>query len=141
MKCKKCKSDNVKKFEVMYEQGTSNVNLASGTLGIGITGSRRGVIGLAKTLTSGKSQTLSAEKTKPPKRSRALSGTIIFLILAIPLSAAFQGFGGWTLLVCVLIGAYPLYKANLSENKKFKESHDIWIRSWYCNKCGSVFQI
>ncbi len=140
MKCNKCKSDDVKRFEVMYEQGTSNVNLASDTLGIGVTGSRRGGIGFAKTQTSGKSQTLIAEKTKPPKRSYALSGTIIFLILVIPLLAK-DGSGWWTLLACVLIGAYPLNKAYLSEEKKFKESHDIWIRSWYCNKCGSVFQI
>ena len=87
MKCKKCKSDDIKRFEVMYEQGTSNVNLASDTLGVGITGSRRGGIGFAKTQTSGKSQTLIAEKTKPPKQSYALSGTILFLILVIPLFA------------------------------------------------------
>ena len=36
MKCPKCKSDNIQKFQVIHEQGTSNINLDSNTVGGGV---------------------------------------------------------------------------------------------------------
>ena len=36
MKCNKCKSSNVQKYQVIHEQGTSNINLGSNIVGGGI---------------------------------------------------------------------------------------------------------
>jgi hypothetical protein len=36
MKCNKCKSSNVQKFQVIHEQGTSNINIDSNTVGGGV---------------------------------------------------------------------------------------------------------
>ena len=60
MKCPKCKSDNIQKFQVIHEQGTSNINLDSNTVGggVGFGGGLRGGVGLGRTGTSGKSQTI-----------------------------------------------------------------------------------
>ena len=35
MKCPKCKSDNIQKYQVIHEQGTSNINFGSNTVGGG----------------------------------------------------------------------------------------------------------
>ena len=67
MKCNKCKSSNVQKYQVIHEQGTSSINLDSNTAGggVGFGGGLRGALGVARTGTSGKTQTIIAEKTKP----------------------------------------------------------------------------
>ena len=36
MKCNKCKSSNVQKYQVIHEQGTSSINLDSNTAGGGV---------------------------------------------------------------------------------------------------------
>ena len=84
MKCNKCKSSNVQKFQVIHEQGTSNINLDSNTVGggVGFGGGLRGGVGLGRTGTSGKSQTIIAEKTRPPGNDMYTTsgGLLVFFV-------------------------------------------------------------
>jgi hypothetical protein len=83
MKCPKCKSDNIQKYQVIHEQGTSNINLDSNTVGggVGFGGGLRGGVGLGKTGSSGTSQTLLAKKTQPPKDTRLTLSIAILIFL------------------------------------------------------------
>ena len=92
MKCNKCKSSNVQKYQVIHEQGTSNIDLSSNTVGggVGFGGGLRGGVGLGRTGTSGKSQTLIAEKTQPPKDIRVFQ-IISFLVVGAIFFAFFIG--------------------------------------------------
>ena len=83
MKCNKCKSSNVQKYQVIHEQGTSNINIDSNTVGggVGFGGGLRGGLGLGKTGSSGTSQTLLAKRTGPPTDLRIIISAIIITIL------------------------------------------------------------
>ncbi len=138
MKCSKCKSSNVQRYQVIHEQGTSNINLDSNTAGggIGFGGGLRGGFGLGRTGTSGKSQTLIAEKTKPPKDVR-FTPSIIILSIALVLYVADNTkiiFIIWAI-IGVLLCFYSIKKGTEIYNSNYTE----WLNKWYCNKCGNSF--
>jgi hypothetical protein len=137
MKCPKCKSDNVQRYEVAYMQGTSDINTTSQTLGVGFGGRKLG-FGAANTQTKGTSQTLLSGKTKPPKANHSGSYTIAAAVCLIPLFVA-DGYGWYTFFVLLAIGGYFASKLFQAEEKKIQEQLDEWKKSWYCNKCGNSF--
>jgi hypothetical protein len=139
MKCNKCKSSNVQKYQVIYEQGTSNINLGSNTVGggVGFGGGLRGGVGLGRTGTSGQSQTIIAEKTKPPKDLRFVP-VVPMLVIGFLFYAGdkppFYYFYTYCILAFILfiiifIRATEVYESNYKE----------WLNKWYCNKCGNSF--
>ena len=139
MKCSKCKSSNVQRYQVIHEQGTSNINLDSNTAGggIGFGGGLRGGLGLGRTGTSGQSQTLLAKKTQPPKDLR-LAPIIPMLIIGFLFYAGdkqpFYYFYSYCIIALILFIFFF---------KKGSESYEInyneWLNKWYCNKCGNSF--
>jgi hypothetical protein len=137
MKCNKCKSSNIQKFQVIHEQGTSNINLGSNTVGggVGFGGGLRGGVGLGRTGTSGTSQTLLAKKTEPPTDLRIIISAIIITILLF-----FYFYVGKILFVisCILFGMIWLYFFITFGEQHSKNMSD-WFNSWYCNKCGNTF--
>jgi hypothetical protein len=140
MKCPKCKSDNIQRYEVIYEQGTSNININSNTAGagLGFGGGLRAGLGAAKTKSLGTTQSLIAEKTRPPKGDHYFSGIIMITIIVPPLLVP-TGYGWWTLIACFAIGIVPVIKIYELEEKKMQKELDEWNNTWYCNKCGNSF--
>jgi len=137
MKCNKCKSSNVQKFQVIHEQGTSNINLDSNTVGggVGFGGGLRGGLGLGRTGTSGTSQTLLAKKTSPPTDLRIIISAIIITILLF-----FYFYVGKILFVvcCILFGMLWLYSF-ITFGEQYNKDMSDWSKSWYCNKCGNSY--
>ena len=137
MKCNKCKSSNVQKYQVIHEQGTSNINIDSNTVGggVGFGGGLRGGLGLGKTGSSGTSQTLLAKRTGPPTDLRIIISAIIITILLF-----FYFSLGKTMFVvsCILLGMLWLYSFIILGKQYDKDMSD-WSKSWYCNKCGNSF--
>ena len=139
MKCNKCKSSNVQKYQVIHEQGTSNINLGSNTVGggIGFGGGLRGGVGLGRTGTSGTSQTLLATKTQPPKDLRLYPVTfisfIVFLIFLWDETPFYYFYSSSIIGVLLCIWSF----------KRASEVHEMnyndWLKKWYCNKCGNSF--
>ena len=137
MKCNKCKSSNVQKFQVIHEQGTSNINLGSNTVGggVGFGGGLRGGVGLGRTGTSGTSQTLLAKKTEPPKDLRIITTAIIITILLF----FYFSIGKIIFIVrCILFGMLWLYSF-ITLGEQYNKNMSDWFNSWYCNKCGNTF--
>jgi hypothetical protein len=139
MKCNKCKSSNVQKFQVIHEQGTSNINLDSNTVGggIGFGGGLRGGVGLGRTGTSGKSQTLLAKKTEPPKDLR-LATVIPILVIGLLFYAGDKSPFYYFFSYCVL--ALILFIFSFKRGSEVYEvNYQEWLNKWYCNKCGNSF--
>ncbi len=140
MKCNKCKSSNVQKYQVIHEQGTSNINLGSNTVGggIGFGGGLRGGVGLGRTGTSGKSQTIIAEKTQPPKDLRF--APVIPLIFIGILFYAFDNspFPYIFLIYCILAIIFFIFFI-VRASEVLEKNHNEWLNTWYCNKCGNSF--
>jgi hypothetical protein len=138
MKCNKCKSSNVQKYQVIHEQGTSNINLGSNTVGggVGFGGGLRGGVGLARTGSAGTSQTLLAKKTQPPKDKR-LTFSIAILIFLFFLY--FLDKSKYVFAVTSIFGtALCIYTFKMGSEKYNKDMSD-WLKTWYCNKCGNSF--
>ncbi len=138
MKCSKCKSSNVQRYQVIYEQGTSNINLGSNTVGggVGFGGGLRGGLGLGRTGTSGKSQTLIAEKTKPPKDTR-FTPSIIILSIALVLYVADNM--KIIFIIWAIIGAFLCFYSIKKGTEIYNSNYTEWLNKWYCNKCGNSF--
>ena len=146
MKCNKCKSSNVQKFQVIHEQGTSNINLDSNTVGggVGFGGGLRGGVGLGRTGTSGKSQTIIAEKTKPPGNDMyTTSGGLLvfFVFIAIILYVILKDVDPYRISVwlCAIIGVYFISKVLNRDQEEYERQYKEWQNKWYCNKCGNSF--
>jgi hypothetical protein len=138
MECPKCKSSNIQRFQVIHEQGTSNININSNTVGGGVAfgGGLRGGLGLGKTGSLGTTQTLLAKKTQPPKDERfslCIGIIIITLILYFAVKTEII-FIIWCIIGLILC-FYSIKKGAEIYNSKYSE----WLNKWYCNKCGNIF--
>ena len=139
MKCNKCKSSSVQRFQVIHEQGTSNINIDSKTVGggIGFGGGLRGGLGLGKTGSSGTSQTLLAKKTEPPKN---LSLAVVIPILVIGLlfyagdKPPLYYFFSYCVIALILLIFF--FKRG---SEVYEVNYQEWLKKWYCNKCGNSF--
>ena len=143
MKCSKCKSDNIQRYQVIYEQGTSTIKIGSKTLGVGIGGGGLGV-GTAGTKSKGTTQTLIAEKTEPPNNSAYESSAFIlicFVGIGIALYKFLQNVDPYHIAVwiCAIIGVIILVKSLNKDQEKHQKQYDEWLKKWYCNKCGNSF--
>ena len=146
MKCNKCKSSNVQKYQVIHEQGTSNINLSSNTAGggVGFGGGLRGALGVARTGTSGKTQTIIAEKTKPPGNDMyTASGglLVLFVFIAIILYVILKDVDPYRISVWLtaIVGVYFVSKVLNRDQAEYERQYKEWENKWYCNKCGNSF--
>ena len=146
MKCNKCKSSNVQRYQVIHEQGTSNINLNSNTVGggVGFGGGLRGGVGLGRTGTSGKSQTLIAEKTKPPGNDMyiASGGLLVFVIfIAIIFYVTLKDVDTYRISVwfSLIVGVYFISKVLNRDQAEYERQYQEWLQKWYCNKFGNSF--
>ena len=146
MKCNKCKSSNVQRYQVIHEQGTSNINLDSNTVGggVGFGGGLRGGVGLGRTGTSGKSQTLIANRTKPPSNDmyNASGGLLVFVIfIAIIFYVILKDVDPYRISVwlSLIVGIYFVSKVLNRDQAEYEKQYQEWLKKWYCNKCGNSF--
>jgi len=140
MKCNKCKSSNVQKYQVIHEQGTSNINLGSNTVGggVGFGGGLRGGVGLGRTNTSGKSQTIIAEKTQPPKDLRFAPAVPLLVIGLLFYAFDNSSFRYIFLIYCILAFILFIFFV-VRASEVLEKNHNEWLNTWYCNKCGNSF--
>jgi hypothetical protein len=140
MKCNKCKSSNVQRYQVIHEQGTSNINLGSNTVGggVGFGGGLRGGVGLGRTGTSGKSQTIIAEKTQPPKDLRFVPVVPLLVIGLLFYAFDNSSFRYIFLIYCILAFILFIFFV-VRASEVLEKNNNEWLNTWYCNKCGNSF--
>jgi hypothetical protein len=134
MECPLCKSENTQRLSIIYQSGTQQINTTSRTYGGG-GGSGFG-IGGAATTTSGTAQSYLASKAAPPpKKSYKWIPLIILAAIVVGIFAESVLLGGIIAGIAAFLG-YKSFKYN-------KEVHPgmraIWLKSWHCNKCGTIY--
>lgn len=138
MICPKCNSENTQRLEVVYDNGTNDINTQSHS---SIFGFGRGGLGfgLGKTKTKGTSQSGLAQKSAPPAKKKIKLQIIIILIgswfLMHP-TIKFAVFGT----ILVASGAFLIYKKINYNKQTLPGLYQEWVNSWLCTKCGSVYQ-
>ena len=139
MKCPKCNSENTQRLEVVYDNGTHDINTKSKSSGIGF--GRGGIgFGLGSTKTSGKSVSGSAQKAALPSK-KSFKYQIIGLIAGVyTIGSAGSSLGFKIAGVAVIAAsAYVFYKNITYNSKVFPNLYQTWLNSWFCTKCGSIY--
>lgn len=138
MNCNKCDSDNTQRLEVVYESGTQNINTKTGSTGIGF-GRGGAAIGFGKAKTKGIARSTSAMKAAPPTKKKLLWFLVMVFIgltFASRHAAPSDYLIGGALLI---VGGFFLYRNIMFNRKELPRLYQIWLNSWMCNKCGSIF--
>lgn len=135
--CTTCGSGNVKKRSAIYEQGISRT---SGTSrGVWVSG--KGRVGVWKGSNSRVRITGAAAKNQPPSN---VAPVFVFMcvLFGAELILLFSGVGFLGALIIALVAAtlaaILTHKASKEHYATEREQYD---RSWYCMKCGSVFEV
>ena len=131
MQCTKCNSDNTQRLEVVFENGTQNINTNSHSAGAGFGGSFG--VGGVTTKTSGTSQSLIGGKAAPP-----LQKSYKWAIIGGLISTMLMGkilIGGSIFAVCAFFG----YRAFAYNSTEWPPLYQLWQESWLCNKCGTIY--
>ena len=130
MQCPKCNSENSQRLEVIYNHGTQTIDTST-AMGVGYDGGFAYGVGF----TSGTSQSNMAKKVSPPQRENY--GLAIFLvIIGILIMIASLSFG----LVLIGLGILLSY-GNNCHNLAADKLHKVWLESWMCNKCGTIYHM
>lgn len=136
MKCPKCNSENCRRLEVIYEDGTQNINTTSRSVGAGASRNSIGG-GAVHTSTSGTSRTTLAEKAAPPAMKSSGLGVVLIIV------GLLMFFGGWLFKLLALAAlAYGIYliKQAIDYNKNvYPEKYEYWQNEWMCSKCGNIY--
>lgn len=143
-KCPQCSSDNVQRLEVVYEQGTQNINTTSHSVGGGGGiggGGFGGGLGSATTRTSGTAQTSAAKKAAPPAKKGTVSVLIGLLIVGAVIGAMFDHFIGLSIFLGLGFWGFTIFKKNSAYNNNVHPGlYQQWLKSWMCNKCGNIYE-
>tara|TARA_B110000046_G_scaffold50263_1_gene56048 strand:+ start:280 stop:759 length:480 start_codon:yes stop_codon:yes gene_type:complete len=140
--CYHCKSSQVKKISAIILQGTTNIELGHGVVGIGA--SKRGLgIGGAKGRTGGKIKSAlvtKLEKKKPTDPFIFLGFAIAFIL---PAYLLYPESGLWNkdegnLGVLIVFGLIIICLAAFWQSKKtYPNELNEFNNTWYCYTCGS----
>ena len=137
--CPQCHSDNIQKFEIVYNNGVSNSS--SSTIGVGYAGS----FGVGTATTTGVSVSNLSQSVAPPSK-KGYFGTfikgivliaVIQLILGAAINSSFAAIMSW---ICFAGLIYWMYKNVYLWNRDvFPKLISEWHNSYLCLKCGNRF--
>lgn len=140
MHCTQCNSDHTQRLEVVFENGTQDIDTKSNSTGIGF--GRGGIgIGFGKTKTKGTSQSKLAQRSAPPSK-KTFKKEIIFILLGLFLAS--DGSKNLLLtcagLAMAVFSFYRIYIGVMWNKNILPDLFETWRRSWLCNKCGAIYQ-
>lgn len=142
MKCPVCQSENTQRLQVVYENGTTNIETNSKTVGGGIGGSALGGAA-AYTNTTGVSQTRLAKKASPPFKKQT-STAVMIALGSVFLAYLFLSDGAiWWGLAAIAISAASTWAAKSfyeHNSQIFPGLYKEWQHSWVCHKCGNMYK-
>lgn len=134
MKCPECGSENIKRLEVIYDEGTSNQSGLALLVGTG---------GEGAAVTAGRSKTQLAQKCSPPKK-KGYESLILAILLAV-LCFCLMEAGAWLWFFLPAVGViFSIFLATKTwefNKTSWPKLYDSWLKSWCCLKCGCFFQI
>lgn len=142
MNCINCNSENTQRLEVIFEEGTSQINTTSNTAVGGLM--RGGGTGFgAKTTTKGTSMTAAAQKVVPPAK-KSFKACIILILIGLFWTYmntfnAFDFIGAVIGIALIAGGGFLGYKSFKYNNEVYPPIYDVWLNSWMCQKCGTIF--
>ena len=129
-------SENTQRLEVVFDNGTQNINTKSRSAGAGIGGG----MGLGGVLTStkGTSRSTLANKASPPAKKPLKFGILLLVLGCLGLLYLNGGDKLYSLLL-IPTGGYIVYAASKFNSSVWPNLYKYWHDSWLCHKCGSIY--
>lgn len=154
MQCSKCGSEDLKRLELIVEEGSSTqVSEAKGTTRGAAGGSN--LIASTSVKTTTQSMSKLAEKVAPPHKKSPL-GSIFMGVLIAPIGAIVIGvllslvidpdptLGGMIMFlsaILIFVKFVLTAKKSASFNKnEFPAIYHSWRNSFHCGRCGEIFE-
>jgi hypothetical protein len=126
MNCPECGSNQTRRLEVIYDQGSSD------SVGSAVIFGERN---LDFAVTESASQTKLAQKCAPPsKKGYFLAICLIAVSLIFTMVTVF----GYIFAVVFLIVCFVDWQYN---TKQWPPLYRAWLKTWYCFKCGKVYRL
>jgi len=136
MYCPHCQGTNVQRLKVIYEAGVTEVT------------ARHELVGVPGTVvhTRQANHTLLAQRVAPPERVNAapagwplvIGGLLLYDAWRTPRFGPVEKMEALVGAVALVIG-YLMAQYYGRLNDKVAKDYQVWLRSWYCNQCGSLF--
>ena len=125
MRCPSCKTSDVARAQVVWEQNTHIGSAKSAGVGIGTGG-----VGIGGAKTNSKTNSLAAAGLAPPKAKRGnweAQGVVLVLIsiVVLPLFVIGGPLGIW------------IFLKGRQHRRDHKVALESWTRTWYCLRCGT----
>lgn len=139
--CPSCKSDATQKLSIVFENGISDVNTTSRSVGLGV--GRGGLaLGGAKIKTEGTSQTAASQKAAPPAKKPYLKPLLYIFAAMIIASIFLNGLVLGPLVTLAWLGGSIAYivTARKFNSQVWPELFAQWDRSFVCSRCSHTFQ-
>lgn len=139
--CPSCKSDATQKLSLVFENGISDVNTTSRSVGIGV--GRGGLaVGGGKTKTQGTSQTAASQKAAPPAKKPYLK-PLLYIFGAMVIASLFlKGPILSPIVTLAWIGGSIAYVVITRKynSEIWPAQYAQWDRSFVCTRCSHTFQ-
>lgn len=145
MQCPTCGSPTCRRLEVIYDEGTTNIDTTCNTSGVagGFVGGHLAFgMGGANTTTSGVSRSRLAQIAAPPA-SKPVKGWFITGFIAL-VAFSFISFGDhWLLdsvaLAIAILCACTIVWAAWWNSARLPTLQQHWRIKWMCGACGQTF--
>jgi hypothetical protein len=140
LSCPSCKSEATQKLSLIFENGLSDVNTTSRSVGIGI--GRGGLaVGGGKTKTEGTSQTAASQRAAPPAKKPYLKPLLYLFGGMIVANMFLRGPVLGPVVVIAWIGLSIAYVINAKKHNTdvWPVQKAEWDRSFLCTRCSHTF--
>ncbi|MEQ1857289.1 MAG: hypothetical protein ABL963_12580 [Longimicrobiales bacterium] len=138
LSCPHCTSPDVRRFSILYKQGTADSSSVSHVAGSAGSGFASGTVS-----TSTVSMTKIAQETAPPRGKDVVTPGFFTILGALGLFSTFGMAGPWRIrwLVMLLVSAPFFYLRKRYNRTVLPGLKSKWDRSFLCMKCGESFEV
>jgi len=133
MTCPACGSDDWKAASLVYQEGLTNVDTATKSVGLGVGGGHVG-LGIGSGKTKGVHQTVLSKQAELPSenswRVAFIMGAVVTAILGL-----FASFW-WLISVLFIVGVFATWSAGAEAREKQVE---LYNKKRVCQRCGHIY--
>ena len=133
MNCPTCGSDDWKAASLVYQEGLTNVDTATKSVGLGVGGGHVGV-GIGRGKTKGVHQTALSKQAAPPQDNSI--GAVFFVGLVFTgVIGLFYHFW-WVISLLCVVGIVSTWN---SDSEKRAKQLELYNKKRVCQRCGHIY--
>ena len=133
MTCTACGSDDWKAASLVYQEGLTNVDTATKSVGLGVGGGHVGV-GIGSGKTKGVHQTVLSKQAAPPKNNSLGAEFFVGLVFTGVIGLFYHFW--WVISLLCIIGIVFTWN---SDSEKRAKQLELYNKKRVCQRCGHIY--